>query len=112
MTDFGAKVLYKPVGKAPYIKVVPDDYKEFQKIVGGVYSGYYVKSFIRDQTGVLSDVMLLCHDEGKLIGLPFNCYIGLEPLVGPILFVAHDNEGNVIDITYEQIRAIKSGLLY
>lgn len=99
------RVLYKPVGKPSAVREIEDDYKVIQQMCGGCFSAYSVTSFIREP--VLRNVVLYCNDTGKLDGLPFNCFIGPEPLVGDIVFYAYDEHGEGIDLTAEQCNILK-----
>ena len=68
------KVLIVEPEKAPYAAEIPTGLESLQKQVGGLIQALY-----------LSDVALICNDEGKLIGLPWN-----RPLF--------DEDGNLYDI--------------
>ncbi|MCI8488053.1 MAG: DUF3846 domain-containing protein [Clostridia bacterium] len=91
------KVLYKQVGKPAEVREIEDDHHVIRELIGGPFSGYFVKSFVPDPH--LYNVAIFCHDEGKLIGLPANCYIGSELLVGDIVLYAANEHGEGMDIT-------------
>lgn len=95
------KVFYKRVGKPPVVCEIEDDYKVLQEMCGGCFSASPVTSFV--SLPELRNVWVYYHDTGKLIGLPFNCYIGAEPLVGHVVFYAADAEGAGMDLTAKQI---------
>ena len=63
--------------KAPYEKEIAGDLKSMQKIVGGYIQAIYP---FADE-----ELALICNEEGKLIGLPFNRAL-------------RDQEGSVYDI--------------
>ena len=56
-------VLVVEPNKEPYIKTIPAGLESLQKEVGGLIQAVYPWE---------AEVALICHDEGKLIGLPFN----------------------------------------
>ena len=68
------KVLIVEPGKDPYPKEIPNTLKSLQSQVGGLIQALY-----------LSDAAIICNDEGKLLGLPWN-----RPLF--------DEDGNVYDV--------------
>ena len=68
------KVLIVEPEKAPYAAEIPTGLKSLQKQVGGLIQALY-----------LADAALICNDEGKLLGLPWN-----RPLF--------DEDGNLYDI--------------
>lgn len=49
--------------RAPYSRELPDTLEEMQKLVGGTIQAIYPFD---------EPVALICHDEGKLLGLPPN----------------------------------------
>lgn len=49
--------------RAPYSRELPDTLEEMQKLVGGTIQAIYPFE---------EPVALICHDEGKLLGLPPN----------------------------------------
>lgn len=98
------KVLYKQVGKPAEVREIEDDHKVLHEMCGGDFSASPVTSFV--SLPELRNVWVHYHDTGKLIGLPLNCYIGAEPLVGNVVFYAADIEGAGIDLTANQIGAL------
>ena len=50
-------------GKAPERAIISDDLKSMQEVVGGSIQAIYPYE---------APIALVCHDEGKLIGLPLN----------------------------------------
>ena len=52
-----------------------------------------------------SDVIFICNEEGKLLGLPFNRDIGQDIIAGPFIIVGDDPEiGEDRSLTDEQIK--------
>ena len=60
--------------KAPYASEISSDLESLQSQVGGLIQALYI-----------DDVALICNEEGKLVGLPWN-----RPLF--------DGEGNLYDV--------------
>ena len=56
-------VLVVEPNKEPYINTIPAELESLQKEVGGLIQAVYPWE---------AEVALICHDEGKLIGLPLN----------------------------------------
>ena len=81
------KIIVKPVDGKPYVANIKDELSEYQQLVGG-----NIESFpISDNTTVL------CNEEGKLRGLPYNCNIKREAFVGTIAFIGYD-EDKFVDV--------------
>ena len=68
------KVLIVEPGKDPYPMEIPNTLESLQHMVGGLIQALY-----------LPDAAIICNDEGKLIGLPWN-----RPLF--------DENGNIYDV--------------
>ena len=71
------KILVVETMKLPYVKEIGSDLKSMQSVVGGDIQAIYT---FDDE-----EIALICNEEGKLIGLPFNR-------------VLKDEEGSVYDI--------------
>ena len=56
------KVVMCPVDRAPYVTNISDSLENLQKIVGG-----YIET-----VGIATDCVMVCNEEGRLIGLPDN----------------------------------------
>ena len=62
--------------------IVPNELKPLQELVGG-----YIESVT-----MAEDAAILCNEEGKVIGMPYNCeYLGID-FNGPILIVGVDGD--------------------
>lgn len=90
-------LLVKPY-KAPEIIEFSEEYGELQKLV----EGYIEMPYLFD------DVDIVINEEGKLIGLEPNVYIYddndlVDVIVGNIVVVGHNDEGETISLTDEQI---------
>lgn len=69
------RALVKEPGKAAEIKDIKNDLKELQGIV---------KGYIETVT-ITSDAVVICNEEGRLLGLPHNCEICGVDFVGTIV---------------------------
>lgn len=74
-----------------------------QKIVGGYYEAFSHPE--------LEGVVILCNENGKLQGLEQNIWMenlgfGGEWVVGNIIFVGYDGEGEFVNLTDRQIEDI------
>ena len=89
------KVLIKEPGKKPRCVNVSDRLENLQKIVGG-----NIETF-----KFASDATIICNEEGKLQGLPYNCYICGNHFFGTIILcgVSRD-EFCDIPIGYSEIK--------
>lgn len=76
------KVIYKAPGAAPELRDIPNTLEELQDTVGG-----YIETVT-----FASDACVICNEEGRLLGLPFNCTFLGTSFVGPILIVGIDGE--------------------
>lgn len=69
------RALVKEPGKNAVIKDIKNDLKELQGIV---------KGYIETVT-ITSDAVVICNEEGRLLGLPHNCEICGVDFVGTIV---------------------------
>ena len=71
------KVIYKAPGGAPEPRDIPNTLEDLQDTVGG-----YIETVT-----FATDAAVICHEEGRLLGLEPNClFLGVD-FVGPILIV-------------------------
>ena len=57
------KVLVIAPGKEPVVKEIGNTLKDMQRMVSGYIQAYYPW---------MDEVAIICNDEGKIMGLPFN----------------------------------------
>lgn len=76
------KVIYFEVGKKARTLEVEDRLEEYQKLVGG-----YIEVF-----PLTDGLLLICNEEGKLRGLPFNRVMKGERIVGDFFLCRADEE--------------------
>lgn len=76
------KAIRKKPGCAPEIIEVENTLKALQAEVGG-----YIETVT-----IASDAVIICNEEGRLCGLPYNCrFVGVD-FVGPILVVGRNKD--------------------
>lgn len=76
------RVIYKAPGGKPEIRDIPNTLEELQASVGG-----YIESCT-----FATNATVICNEEGRLRGLPYNCrFLGVD-FVGPILIVGIDGD--------------------
>lgn len=84
------KVFFKEPGKRLRQINVPNELHTLQELVGG-----YIETVT-----VFEDMTILCNEEGRLHGLPYNCEVLGIDFVGPIVFVGVDGE-NFCDVPWD-----------
>lgn len=70
------KVIIKKVGKAPEIVEIENTLEAMQKVVGG-----YIE-LVPVRTGCV----MICNEEGRMTGLPYNFTLGTNHIVGDVFF--------------------------
>lgn len=76
MKDKTIQVYVKRPGEKPKLKTIENELKTLQSIVDG---------YIEIVT-LTKDLVIICNEDGKLLGLDYNCRILGEDFVGPIIF--------------------------
>lgn len=76
------RVLKKEPGKKARWVEIENELKPLQKAVGG-----YLETVT-----LCTDLVILCDEEGRLKGLPYNCEICGVTFVGPILICGAEGE--------------------
>ena len=84
-------VWLKRPGGAPEKKFIPNTLEFLQ---------WFVEGYIETYT-LSHDLVVICNEEGKLDGLPYNCTICGEAFVGNILLVG-TNEDEFDDVPFEE----------
>lgn len=91
-------VIYKAPGCAPEIRDIPNTLQELQAAVGG-----YIETVT-----IAEDCVIICNEEGRLLGLPHNMrFLGVD-FVGPILFVGASGE-DFADLSPETMGFLMDG---
>lgn len=81
------KVIFKAPGCLPEIRDIPNALSALQEAVGGHI----------ELVKLSYDFALVCNEEGRILGLPYNCDVYGVPYVGPILLVG-TREDDLCDI--------------
>ena len=78
------RILYKQPGEDPRSMVIPNELKVMQQLVGG-----HIEMLRISDNGIL-----VMNEEGKLLGLEPNFYLGSigDTIVGPVIVVGEDGE--------------------
>lgn len=95
-------VVIKEPGKVPVVEPLFDNtLKAFQKAVGG-----YIETVT-----ITPEIVIICNEEGKLRGLPYNVTIGREDFVGTIVVagVKEDEFSSVRAAAIPLIRSLLGG---
>lgn len=82
MSERKISVLIKEPGKEPRHVNISDKLENLQKIVEG-----YIQI-----VPIATDAVLICNEEGKLMGLPHCCRLMGEELVGTIILAGTEGE--------------------
>ena len=105
MTPNNIKAYFLRAGYQGYFGEIQNTLEAKQKYVGGLI-----------QVISLDDVDIICNDEGKLMGLPVNRAIVdddenvLDVIVGDIICLRHDDEGEFVDIHETDLQIIRKYL--
>ena len=86
--------------KAPVVTTLTNDLDSLQKAVsiGTDYQG------LIELIGIEEGVLLLCNEEGKLIGLEGNRRIGRDIITGVFYVVGVNDEGDLASLPQEKIQ--------
>ena len=76
------RIVVKRVGQYPEMKDVPNELHEFQSIVGG-----YIQC-----VQITGNILCVCNEEGKLMGLEPNFMFGNDMIVGDVFFCSAGEE--------------------
>lgn len=95
------RVLVVDPFKEPYERTVPNTLKAHQSLVGGYIE--VISPF--SDTGIV----LICNEEGKLNGLPYNRSIGDRDIIAGTFFLCgvNDRNGSFASLTPEQAKRYK-----
>ena len=94
------RVIYKAPGGKPEIRDIPNTLEELQASVGG-----YIESCT-----FATNATVICNEEGRLRGLPYNCrFLGVD-FVGPILVFGIEGD-EFTDLDPEAMGLLMRGLL-
>ncbi|KTE90727.1 hypothetical protein AT727_23970 [Desulfitobacterium hafniense] len=88
------KVLMVEPMKEPYPAEVENTLEGLQKAVGGYIETVYLED----------NVVLVCNEEGKLIGLPGNRSLGNDIIAGTFFVASSNDDGDFVSLTEDKIR--------
>lgn len=84
--------------KKPYKKIIRNDLKEMNEVVGGYIEIINIGKAERGAT-----IALTVNEEGKIIGLPVNrAIVGFDILVGTFFITAYNMQGDNISLTEKE----------
>ena len=75
-------VIIKQPGRVPYKTAISPTLENLQKTVGG-----YIETVT-----FATDLVAICNEEGRLLGMPHNCTIAGVDFVGPVIFAGVKGE--------------------
>lgn len=94
-------VIGKRVDAKPEVLELENKYEAMRNYIGGLITA----------VGVTEQVAMYCHDEGLLEGLPLNLIYQGMPIVGDVLFIAMDDEGENRSLTDKEIELIMNAFV-
>ena len=80
--------------KEPYPAEVENTLEGLQKAVGGYIEAVYLED----------NVVLVCNEEGKLMGLPGNRSLGNDIIAGTFFVAGSNDDGDFVSLTEDKIR--------
>ncbi len=86
------KIVYVEPGHAPFVSEIADDFRALQKAVDGPFEPIYMGD----------GTVLVCNDNGKLIGMEGNRRLGDSIIAGPF-FMVGENGDNFRSLTDSEI---------
>ena len=89
------KIVVKNAYENPVVKEIEGELNEMQEIVGG-----YIECF-----PMTDDILCVCNEEGKILGLPINFNFNRAYICGNVFFVASGCE-EFESLTDEQVYTI------
>ena len=99
------RVVTKAPLEAPDVKEIEHSLANLQKEVGGLLT-----SVVSEKLEA-KNITLFANDEGLLLGMEQNITDQYyQPIVGPILLAAHNDEGETVSLTDAQVEAALSFL--
>ncbi len=91
------RILKVAPGQPPEETVIPNTLEASQQIVGG-----YI-----EVVGLDDDCVLVCNEEGKLLGLPGNRRCGEDIITGTFFVTACDEEGDFCSLSDDQMETFR-----
>lgn len=91
-------VVCEPGGQ-PVVKMIPKGLEGMQAVVGGMIE--LVK---------LGPFDLFCNEEGLMMELPFNRYVGRTPIVGTFFVCKANDEGETLGLSDADVAVVLKAL--
>ena len=90
-------VMIKRPGEAPKTAFVKNTLESFQAVVGG-----YIETVT-----LCEDAVIICNEEGRLLGLPYNCNVCGCDFVGSVIFAGVEgDEFTDLPITWHKFKQV------
>ena len=92
-------VVIKEPQKDPYVKVIHNDLRGIQDVVGGFF----------EVVRYIDGIVMVCNDEGKVWGMPYNFTYRNDDIVGPVFFCGEKlgpDGGEFCSLSAEQLRTV------
>ena len=99
------KVVLVEVNKSPVIHEIDNSLKGLQTIVGGYIESVSLPPYDRQ-------LVLICNEEGKLIGLPPNRLLGNDVIMGTFFITKSNDEGDFVSLNEGDLKLIKMKYLF
>lgn len=95
------KAIIKKPNSVPYVTHVSNSLEALQNIVGG-----YIEAVT-----IASDMVIICNEEGRILGLPHNCnYCGVD-FVGTIIFLGvNGDDFDDIPVDFDEFKEVNKNL--
>ena len=90
------KIIIKRINQEPEITDIQNTLEALQGVVGG-----YIEA-----VPVHSGCVMLCNEEGRLQGLPYNFTLGTNHIVGDVIFTRQSNS-EFTDLTEADVEMIQ-----
>ena len=97
------RIVYKEPEKEPRSMIIPNTLKMLQDLVGG-----YIETAAFDDSGII----VICNEEGRLLGLEPN-FFGIKAgslFVGPCVLVRDDGGEDFESLTDEDVKRLTNVL--
>lgn len=102
------RVLVYPVKGAPYTHEIEPTLENMQELVGG----HIQMVSLGAMTGLpqFNPYLLVCNEEGKLLGLPANRVVGFDIIAGHFFIIKEDEQGELVSLSSSEVAEITSFL--